>query len=68
MNLNMMAQAMISNMIRQNPTAQQVMPFIQGKSPQQLEMTARNLCRERGVDVEQMYRQVQSMLYNQNRK
>lgn len=64
MNLNMMAQAMISNMIRQNPTAQQVMPFIQGKSPQQLEQTARNLCRERGVDVDQMYRQVQMMLQN----
>ena len=62
MNLNMMAQAMITNMIRQNPTAQQVMPFIQGKSPQQLEQTARNLCRERGVDVDQMYRQVQMML------
>lgn len=64
MNLNMMAQAMISNMIRQNPTAQQMMPFIQGKSPQQLEQTARNLCRERGVDVDQMYRQVQMMLQN----
>lgn len=64
MNLNMMAQAMISNMIRQNPTAQQVMPFIQGKSPQQLEQTARNLCKERGVDVDQMYRQVQMMLQN----
>jgi len=64
MNLNMMAQAMISNMIQQNPTAQQVMPFIQGKSPQQLEQTARNLCKERGVDVDQMYRQVQMMLQN----
>lgn len=62
MNLNMIAQSMISNMIRQNPTAQQVMPFIQGKTPQQLEQTARNLCRERGVDVDQMYRQVQMML------
>lgn len=62
MNLNMMAETMITNMIRQNPTAQQVMPFIRGKSPQQLEQTARNLCRERGVDVDQMYRQVQMML------
>ena len=67
-NPNGLAQMMINNMLQNNPAACQVMPFIQGKSPQQLEMTARNLCRERGVDVEQMYRQVQSMLYNQNRK
>lgn len=67
-NPNGLAQMMINNMLQNNPAARQVMPFIQGKSPQQLEMTARNLCRERGVDVEQMYRQVQSMLYNQNRK
>lgn len=67
-NLNDLAQMMINNMLQNNPAVRQAMPFIQGKSPQQLEMTARNLCRERGVDVEQMYRQVQSMLYNQNRK
>lgn len=67
-NLNDLARAMINNMLQSNPAVRQAMPFIQGKSPQQLEMTARNLCKERGVDVEQMYRQVQSMLYNQNRK
>lgn len=67
-NLNNMAQKMLNNMLQNNPAARQAMPFIQGKSPQQLEQTARNLCRERGLDVDQMLQQVQSMVYGQNRK
>ena len=49
-------QAMIQNLLRQNPALRQVMPLIEGKNPKQLETTFRNLCKQRGIDPEQFMR------------
>ena len=64
MGMNMILQMMI----RQNPAMQQALPFIQGKSPKELEMIARNLCKERGVDVDQALQQAQAMMRGMNLK
>ena len=64
MNMNMILQMMM----KQNPAMQQALPFIQGKSPQELEMIARNLCKERGVDVDQALQQAQAMMRGMNLK
>ena len=52
---------MIQQAIRQNPRLQAVLPLIQGKTPQQINQTAMNLCRERGVDYNQMAQQGMQM-------
>ena len=64
MDMNMILQMMI----RQNPAMQQALPFIQGKRPKELEMIARNLCKERGVDVDQALQQAQAMMRGMNLK
>ncbi len=52
---------MLQQAIQQNPKLQAVMPLIQGKTPQQINQTAMNLCRERGVDFNQMAQQGMQM-------
>lgn len=47
----------MSQMAGQNPQIAQAMQLMQGKSPQQLQMMAQNMARERGVDLNQMIRQ-----------
>ena len=64
MDMNMILQMMI----RQNPAMQQALPFIQGKDPKQLEMVARNLCKERGIDVNQALQQAQAIMRSMNMK
>lgn len=59
---------MMQAMIQQNPAMKQALPFIQGKDPKQLEMVARNLCRERGIDVNQALQQAQAILRGMNMK
>ena len=44
----------IQQMAQRNPQMMQGMQIVQGKSQQQLEQTARNMARERGVDVNQI--------------
>ena len=52
----------LMGLAQSNPQLQQVMPFIQGKDPRQLEQTARNLYKERGMDINQAMQQIQSMM------
>ena len=66
--MNNLAQMLINTMIQQNPAVKQALPFIQGKNPQQLEMIARNLCKERGINVEDALKQAQAMMRNMNMK
>lgn len=42
----------------QDPRAQQAMQMLQGKTPQQVEEMARNMCREKGIDPDAMIRQM----------
>lgn len=42
-----------------NPLFQRAQQMAQGKSEQQLEQTAENLCRQRGIDMQQALKQFQ---------
>lgn len=42
-----------------NPLFQRAQQMVQGKSEQQLEQTAENLCRQRGIDMQQALKQFQ---------
>lgn len=47
-------QQIFNQMIQQNPQMKQAMPFVQGKNPEQLKQTFYNMCKERGVDPQQV--------------
>ena len=49
---------MLQQMAGQNPQAAQAMRLIHGKNPQQLRQIAENMAKERGVDLDQMARQM----------
>ena len=59
---------MMQAMIQQNPAMKQALPFVMGKDPKQLEMVARNLCKERGIDVNQALQQAQAIMRSMNLK
>ena len=48
--------AMLNQMAQSNPQMQQAMQMISGKSPQQLQEMAKNLAREKGVNIEDVAR------------
>ena len=50
--------ALMQSMAQQNPQVAQALQMMQGKSPQQLQQMAQNMARERGVDLNQMLRQM----------
>lgn len=43
--------AIIQQMFGNNPQFQKVMQVAQGKTPQELEQYARNLCKSQGIDI-----------------
>lgn len=45
-------------MAMQDPRARQAVNLLQGKTPEQVEQMARNMCREKGVDPDVMLRQL----------
>ena len=49
---------MIQQMAGQNPQINQAYQLMQGKRPQQLQMMAQNMARERGIDINQMLREL----------
>lgn len=57
-------QQMMQGMLQNNPLFQRAQQMAQGKSEQELEQVARNLCQQRGVDFEAMKQQFQSMMNN----
>ena len=48
--------ALMQMMAQRNPQVAQVVNLMQGKSPQQLQAMAQNMAQERGVDINQMLR------------
>ena len=57
-------QQMMQGMLQNNPLFQRAQQMAQGKSEQELEQVARNLCQQRGVDFEAMKQQFQNMIGN----
>ena len=57
-------QQMMQGMFQNNPLFQRAQQMAQGKSEQELEQVARNLCQQRGVDFEAMKQQFQGMMNN----
>lgn len=49
--------ATIQQMAQGNPQMQQAMQMIQGKSPEQLQRMAQNMCKERGTTPEAIMQQ-----------
>ena len=49
---------MMRQMAAQDPRVAQTMQIINGKSPKEQEMIARNMARERGINIDQMIRQL----------
>lgn len=48
----------MGQMAGQDPRIAQAMQMMQGKSPQQLQSMAQNMARERGIDINQMIREM----------
>lgn len=49
---------LMQQMAGQNPQIAQAFQLMQGKSPQQLQTMAQNMAKERGIDINQMLRQL----------
>ena len=50
--------ALMQTMAQQNPQVAQALQMVQGKSPQQLQAMAQNMAKERGIDINEMMRQL----------
>lgn len=48
----------IASMAKGNPVMQQGANMIAGKSPEQVEQIARNMAKQRGVDIDEMLQQL----------
>ena len=55
---------MVQNMLSQNPLFQRAVQMAQGKSEAELIQTAENICREKGINVEQAKQAFNSMFNN----
>lgn len=51
--LNQMLQAMVQSQLQSNPMFQRAQEMAQGKSPEELQQIAQNLCQQRGIDLSQ---------------
>ena len=52
-----MMQQMINQMLRSNPLFQRAQQMAQGKSEEELKQIANNLCKQRGIDLNEAYTQ-----------
>lgn len=60
-------QKLSKQMMQNNPLFKRAEEMAQGKSEQELEQVARNLCKQRGIDIEQAYKQFQAFMGGMNR-
>lgn len=49
--------ALMAQLFANNPQYQQVMQIIKGKSPQEIQQYATNLCQTQGIDIKSLARQ-----------
>lgn len=70
MGMEQMLQTMAQQMLNSNPLFQRAAQMAHGKNEQEIAQIAENLCKQRGLDINQMYQQfqnqMQSMLSGQN--
>ena len=52
-----MIQKMANQMLRSNPLFQRAMQMAQGKSEEELKQIANNLCKQRGINIDEAYAQ-----------
>lgn len=52
-----MMQQMVNQMLRSNPLFQRAQQMAQGKSEEELKQIANNLCKQRGIDLNEAYAQ-----------
>ena len=60
--MNNKVQAMVNLAMKNNPMFRRAQQMMQGKNEQQLEELARNLCKQRGVDLESAVEQFKSII------
>ena len=61
-NLPQMMSQMVNGQLQRDPLYQRAQQMAEGKSPEQLEQIARNLCQQRGLDLDQAFSQFKSMM------
>lgn len=52
-----MIQQMANQMLKSNPLFQRAMQMAHGKSEEELKQIANNLCKQRGIDLNEAYKQ-----------
>lgn len=55
-------QAMVNLAMKNNPLFKRAQQMMRGKNEQQLEELAKNLCKQRGVDLDTAVKQFQSII------
>lgn len=58
-------QQAFQSMFGNNPLYQRAMQMAQGKSPEQIQQIAKNLCNNMGIDYDSAYKQFQQMMSKQ---
>lgn len=65
-----MMQQMVNQILRSNPLFQRAQQMAQGKSEEELKQIANNLCKQRGIDLNEAYiqfeKQFSGMMGKQN--
>lgn len=61
-NPQQMVSQMMNQQLQNNPLFQRAQQMAQGKSPQELEQVAKNLCQQRGIDLDSAMKQFQQMM------
>lgn len=54
---------LMQQMAGQNPAIAQAMKLVEGKSPEQINQIAANMCKERGIDFNQFANQIRQMRF-----
>ena len=50
------------NQIQNNPLFKRAQQMASGKSPEEIQQIAKNLCQQRGIDIDEAYRQFKQMI------
>lgn len=61
-NPQQMMSQMMTQQLQSNPLFQRAQQMAQGKSPQELEQVAKNLCQQRGIDLDSAMNQFNQMM------
>lgn len=56
--------SLMTQQFQGNPMFQQAQKMAQGKSPQEIEQIARNICKQKGIDLDQAMAQFKQMASN----